>query len=310
MLELAGQSAAGQGVSTDIIEAAALAYVRALSNAERRVHGGGRDAAGRGGGGGAQPDALGGFGQLGVGGAVEHRRGDDRVGLGPGVLVLGRASRGRRSPPSRRSGRRRRPGSARPPRRRRRGARRARAASARSRRGRAGTGAAARARQQHRLLALHVGAREQRLDRRRGGEQPRVEDVHQLVAARGDEVEARLERIQVHEDPDGAAARAIPGACARPRSPRTATAAPTRARPTRSASSHPRAARSSCSASTSKPCVAQHAQHLAVGEVELDRVAVGVVPLDAPEPELRAREALGGRLRVRRRAEDHAAASW
>ena len=37
MLELAGQSAAGQGVSTDIIEAAALAYVRALSNAERRV---------------------------------------------------------------------------------------------------------------------------------------------------------------------------------------------------------------------------------------------------------------------------------
>jgi 2-isopropylmalate synthase len=38
VLELAGQSAAGQGVSTDIIEAAALAYVRALSNAERRVH--------------------------------------------------------------------------------------------------------------------------------------------------------------------------------------------------------------------------------------------------------------------------------
>ena len=37
MLELAGQSAAGQGVSTDIIEAAALAYVRALSNVERRV---------------------------------------------------------------------------------------------------------------------------------------------------------------------------------------------------------------------------------------------------------------------------------
>ena len=32
-----GQSAAGQGVSTDIIEAAALAYVRALSNAERKV---------------------------------------------------------------------------------------------------------------------------------------------------------------------------------------------------------------------------------------------------------------------------------
>jgi 2-isopropylmalate synthase len=38
VLELSGQSAAGQGVSTDIIEAAALAYVRALSNAERRVH--------------------------------------------------------------------------------------------------------------------------------------------------------------------------------------------------------------------------------------------------------------------------------
>jgi 2-isopropylmalate synthase len=37
VLELSGQSAAGQGVSTDIIEAAALAYVRALSNAERRV---------------------------------------------------------------------------------------------------------------------------------------------------------------------------------------------------------------------------------------------------------------------------------
>jgi 2-isopropylmalate synthase len=36
VLELAGRSAAGQGVSTDIIEAAALAYVRALSNAERR----------------------------------------------------------------------------------------------------------------------------------------------------------------------------------------------------------------------------------------------------------------------------------
>src|ERR687895_701754 len=37
VLEVAGQSSAGQGVSTDIIEAAALAYVRALSNAERRV---------------------------------------------------------------------------------------------------------------------------------------------------------------------------------------------------------------------------------------------------------------------------------
>jgi len=37
ILELAGQSASGQGVSTDIIEAAANAYVRALSNAERKV---------------------------------------------------------------------------------------------------------------------------------------------------------------------------------------------------------------------------------------------------------------------------------
>ena len=38
VIELAGVTAAGQGVSTDIIEAAALAYVRALSNAERKVH--------------------------------------------------------------------------------------------------------------------------------------------------------------------------------------------------------------------------------------------------------------------------------
>jgi 2-isopropylmalate synthase len=38
VLELAGQSASGQGVSTDIIDAAAQAYVRALSNAERKVH--------------------------------------------------------------------------------------------------------------------------------------------------------------------------------------------------------------------------------------------------------------------------------
>jgi 2-isopropylmalate synthase len=37
VLELAGQSAGGQGVSTDIIDAAAQAYVRALSNAERKV---------------------------------------------------------------------------------------------------------------------------------------------------------------------------------------------------------------------------------------------------------------------------------
>jgi len=37
VLELSGQSASGQGVSTDIIEAAAQAYVRALSNCERKV---------------------------------------------------------------------------------------------------------------------------------------------------------------------------------------------------------------------------------------------------------------------------------
>src|SRR4051812_33978409 len=37
ILELSGSTAAGQGVSTDIIEAAALAYVRALSNVERKA---------------------------------------------------------------------------------------------------------------------------------------------------------------------------------------------------------------------------------------------------------------------------------
>ena len=37
VLELAGQNASGQGVSTDIIEAAALAYIRALSNVEGKV---------------------------------------------------------------------------------------------------------------------------------------------------------------------------------------------------------------------------------------------------------------------------------
>jgi 2-isopropylmalate synthase len=37
VLELGGQSAAGQGVATDIIEAAGRAYVRALSNAVRKV---------------------------------------------------------------------------------------------------------------------------------------------------------------------------------------------------------------------------------------------------------------------------------
>jgi 2-isopropylmalate synthase len=37
VLELGGVTASGQGVSTDIIEAAGRAYVRALSNAERRL---------------------------------------------------------------------------------------------------------------------------------------------------------------------------------------------------------------------------------------------------------------------------------
>jgi 2-isopropylmalate synthase len=37
VLELEGQPAAGQGIATDIIEAAAIAYVRALSNAVRRA---------------------------------------------------------------------------------------------------------------------------------------------------------------------------------------------------------------------------------------------------------------------------------
>ena len=47
VLELAGASASGQGVSTDIIEAAALAYVRALSNVERKVAARGRGGGGR-----------------------------------------------------------------------------------------------------------------------------------------------------------------------------------------------------------------------------------------------------------------------
>src|SRR5215208_3542509 len=45
VLELAGQSASGQGVSTDIIDAAAQAYVRALSNAERKVQAAASEAA-------------------------------------------------------------------------------------------------------------------------------------------------------------------------------------------------------------------------------------------------------------------------
>jgi 2-isopropylmalate synthase len=44
VLDLGGVTASGQGVSTDIIEAAGRAYVRALSNAERRRSAGERQA--------------------------------------------------------------------------------------------------------------------------------------------------------------------------------------------------------------------------------------------------------------------------
>ena len=37
VLELDGQTASGQGVATDILEAAAIAYVRALSNVVRKA---------------------------------------------------------------------------------------------------------------------------------------------------------------------------------------------------------------------------------------------------------------------------------
>ena len=37
VVEVSGQSASGQGVATDIIEAAAIAYVRAMSQAVRRA---------------------------------------------------------------------------------------------------------------------------------------------------------------------------------------------------------------------------------------------------------------------------------
>ena len=77
MLELAGQSAGGQGVSTDIIEAAALAYVRALSNAERRVAGRRRGRRGRGRRPRAHPDA---------------RRSDGHLGSAHGAASRGRAS--------------------------------------------------------------------------------------------------------------------------------------------------------------------------------------------------------------------------
>jgi 2-isopropylmalate synthase len=37
VVELEGQSASGQGVATDIIQAAGMAYVRALTNAQRKA---------------------------------------------------------------------------------------------------------------------------------------------------------------------------------------------------------------------------------------------------------------------------------
>src|SRR5262249_4265259 len=51
--------------------------------------------------------------------------------------------------------------------------------------------------EQHALLTLEVGAGEERADRRGHGEEPLVEHVHELVAARGDLVEADFERIDV-----------------------------------------------------------------------------------------------------------------
>ena len=193
VLELAGQSAAGQGVSTDIIEAAALAYVRALSNAERRVVAAAerprsrrprRSSARR------RRQAAG--GQLRGGGAVEHGAGDDRVRLRHAVSYSARHAR-RRSPASRRSGPRRRPGS---------GGLGAISgvAAPRSRSvGHDRVEVAQRLAQederaeQHRLLAAQVGPSEQGRPPgrwRRGGP---VEGVHQLVAARADKVEARFE---------------------------------------------------------------------------------------------------------------------
>src|SRR3954469_17151531 len=50
--------------------------------------------------------------------------------------------------------------------------------------------------------------------------------------------------------------------------------------------------------------LSQHAQHLAVGEVELDRVAVLVVPLDAAEAELRPHQPVGRDQRARRGAHE------
>ena len=56
--------------------------------------------------------------------------------------------------------------------------------------------------EEHRLLPLQVRVREQRLHRGSSCEEPGVEDVHQLVAAWSDEVEARLEcvKVEAHRD--------------------------------------------------------------------------------------------------------------
>jgi hypothetical protein len=50
--------------------------------------------------------------------------------------------------------------------------------------------------EKHGLLLLHV-LREERPDCRRGGEEARVERVHELVAPFGDQVEAGFESFQV-----------------------------------------------------------------------------------------------------------------
>jgi hypothetical protein len=51
--------------------------------------------------------------------------------------------------------------------------------------------------EQHGLLPLQIGGGEERLHRGCRGEEPRIEDVHQLVAASGDEIEARFEGFQI-----------------------------------------------------------------------------------------------------------------
>src|SRR5918995_4485492 len=51
--------------------------------------------------------------------------------------------------------------------------------------------------EQHGLLPAHVGGGEQRLHRWGRGEQPGIEGVHEIVAARGDQVEACLEGLYV-----------------------------------------------------------------------------------------------------------------